>query len=201
MTQEPPPSWPHSGQDGWEPLSVDPITGEPITPARGPAEAEQPSPFGVPMEPTSQNPAPYPAPYPAAPYPTQNLPAQEQAAPYFPAPPPGQQPYAQQPYAQQQYGAPPPGWGYPAPPPYAWAVPRATNGMAIAAMILGIVWVYWIGSLLALVLGYTARAQIKRTGEGGDGMALAGIILGWIGIGVLAAILIFSGVLSATRYR
>jgi hypothetical protein len=34
-------------------------------------------------------------------------------------------------------------------------LPRAdqTNGLAIASMVLGIVWVYWLGSVLALVFG------------------------------------------------
>lgn len=83
--------------------------------------------------------------------------------------------YAQQ-YGQGQYGQPPygqPQWGPPA---------TKTNGMAIASMVLGIVWIYWIGSILALVFGYIAKSQIKKRGEGGGGMATAGIILGWIGI-------------------
>ncbi|MGI9120419.1 MAG: DUF4190 domain-containing protein [Acidimicrobiales bacterium] len=78
---------------------------------------------------------------------------------------------------------PPPGGGYSLPQaPY--PPPRATNGMAIASMVLGIIWIYWIGSILALVFGYMAKRQIKERGEAGDGMATAGIILGWIGIGV-----------------
>lgn len=106
------------------------------------------------------------------------------------------QSYAPQPYPTQAYPAPPWGAYPPAQAPYGgaypppWPMPRATNGMAIAAMILGILWVYWIGSILALVFGYVARSQIRRTGESGDGMALAGIILGWIGVGILAAVII-----------
>jgi hypothetical protein len=30
-----------------------------------------------------------------------------------------------------------------------------------------------------------ALSQIKRTGEGGRGMALAGTIIGWVGLGFL----------------
>jgi hypothetical protein len=76
------------------------------------------------------------------------------------------------------------------PYPYAYPypyVPRPTNGMAIASMVLGILWIYWIGSILALVFGYVARSQIRRTGQGGDGMAVAGIVLGWVGVFVLSA--------------
>jgi hypothetical protein len=62
--------------------------------------------------------------------------------------------------------------------------------MAVASMIVGILWLYWIGSILALIFGYVARGQIRRTGEGGGGMAVAGIVLGWIGIGLLVIFII-----------
>lgn len=95
-------------------------------------------------------------------------------------------PYPEWPPRQQpgppQYGGQPP-YGYPPPP-------QPTNGMAVAAMILGILWLYWVGSILALVFGYVARSQIRRTGAGGNGMAVAGIVLGWIGIGLLVLALI-----------
>jgi hypothetical protein len=81
-------------------------------------------------------------------------------------------------------GAPPgyPGaYGYPAYP-----VQRPTNGFAIASLVLGIVWIYWIGSVLALIFGYIARKQIRERGEGGDGLAIAGIVLGWVGVGIFA---------------
>ncbi|MCZ2858857.1 DUF4190 domain-containing protein [Blastococcus sp. VKM Ac-2987] len=68
--------------------------------------------------------------------------------------------------------------------------------MAIASMVLGILWIYWIGSILALVFGYTAKSQIRERGESGGGMATAGIVLGWIGVGFLAVGVIF-GVASA----
>jgi hypothetical protein len=31
------------------------------------------------------------------------------------------------------------------------------NGLAIASMVLGILWLYWIGSILALIFGLVAR--------------------------------------------
>jgi hypothetical protein len=70
--------------------------------------------------------------------------------------------------------------------------PPRTNGMAVASMIVGIVWIWGVGSIVALVLGYSAKAQIDRSGgmETGRGMAVAGIVLGWIGIaGLLLVIL------------
>lgn len=42
---------------------------------------------------------------------------------------------------------------------------------------------YWIGSVLALVFGYIAKKQIAQRNESGAGMATAGIVLGWIGVG------------------
>ncbi len=58
-------------------------------------------------------------------------------------------------------------------------------------MVLGIVWLYWIGSILALVFGYIARKQIDQSNgeQGGRGMAVAGIVLGWIGLGLLVVII------------
>jgi hypothetical protein len=63
--------------------------------------------------------------------------------------------------------------------------------MAIASLVLGILWIYWIGSILALVFGYVAQQQIRQRGESGGGMAIAGIVLGWIGAATLVVMLFF----------
>src|SRR6266511_4403171 len=49
----------------------------------------------------------------------------------------------------------------------------------------GTAWLWWIGSILALAFGYAARKQIAVSGsrQGGDGLAIAGIVLGWVGVG------------------
>ena len=67
-----------------------------------------------------------------------------------------------------------------------------TNGLAIASMVLGILWLYWIGSILALVFGYRAKRQIRDSGgaQAGSGMATAGIVLGWIAIAMLAVVIV-----------
>lgn len=54
--------------------------------------------------------------------------------------------------------------------------------MAIASLILGIIWLGGLGSILAVVFGALARRDAKQTGVGGRGLALAGMILGVIGI-------------------
>ncbi|MFN2591121.1 MAG: DUF4190 domain-containing protein [Actinomycetota bacterium] len=89
-----------------------------------------------------------------------------------PLPPPPEQPTA----------------SLPEPPPQAWAYrPPSSNGMAIAAMILGIVGLFmlpFIGPVLALVFGYISKGQIDRSAgrEGGRSMAVAGIVLGYVGL-------------------
>jgi hypothetical protein len=67
-----------------------------------------------------------------------------------------------------------------------------TNGLAIASLVLGIVWVYGIGAVLALVFGYSAKRQIDRSNgqQSGRGMAVAGIVLGWIGVAGILLIII-----------
>jgi hypothetical protein len=67
-----------------------------------------------------------------------------------------------------------------------------TNGFAVASMVLGIVWMYWIGSILAVIFGFVALKQIKDSGgtQGGRGMAIAGLVLGWIGVAIISLILV-----------
>jgi hypothetical protein len=90
------------------------------------------------------------------------------------------------------YGAPAPYGAYPSAQygytPY--AQPRGTNGMDVASKVLGILWVYWIGSILAIIFGFIALSQIKERNQQGRGMAIAGLILGFIGVGTLVLILL-----------
>jgi hypothetical protein len=63
-------------------------------------------------------------------------------------------------------------------------------------MVLGICWVWWIGSILALVFGYIAKSQIDHSQgrQGGRGMAVAGIVLGWIGVGTLILVIVVAAI-------
>ena len=55
--------------------------------------------------------------------------------------------------------------------------------MSIAALVLGILWLYGVGSILSLIFGYISLGQIKRDPrQKGKGMAIAGVVLGWVGI-------------------
>ena len=85
---------------------------------------------------------------------------------------------------------------------------RPTNGLAVASLICGIVGlfaspfvaVFFVPILLpiaAVVLGHIARSQLKQNPQtSGSGMALTGVILGYIPIalGVLAIVLLIVGV-------
>lgn len=48
------------------------------------------------------------------------------------------------------------------------------------ASLLG--WLCGIGPVLGVIFGFIALNQIKKTGEGGRGLAIAGIIIGAIAI-------------------
>ncbi|HOM02178.1 MAG TPA: DUF4190 domain-containing protein [Acetivibrio sp.] len=77
-----------------------------------------------------------------------------------------------------------------------------TNGFAIASLVLGIsnfllsccCGLGIIPSILAVVFGFMAKNKIKQSNglEKGDGLALAGIILGFIGIGLALLSLVLS---------
>jgi hypothetical protein len=67
------------------------------------------------------------------------------------------------------------------PPVFTRSTP--TNGFAIASLICGVLWMAWFGSLLAIVFGHVALGQIRRAQgrEGGRGIAIAGLALGYFG--------------------
>jgi hypothetical protein len=77
--------------------------------------------------------------------------------------------------------------------PGAWQPPRQmaradTNSMAVAALAFGICEFFTMGltAIPAIAFGHAARRQLRQTGQRGDGMALAGLILGWTGIALIA---------------
>jgi hypothetical protein len=60
-------------------------------------------------------------------------------------------------------------------------------GLAVASLVLGILWIGWLGSILAVIFGHVALGQIKRARgwKTGRSMAIAGVVLGWIGMATL----------------
>ena len=79
-------------------------------------------------------------------------------------------------------------------PPMATPVAR-TNGFAIASLACGVGQFMFgpLATIPAIVFGHMARSQIRRTGEQGAGLALAGLILGWAAV-VLGVLIIVFGV-------
>ena len=69
-----------------------------------------------------------------------------------------------------------------------------TNGFAIASLGCGLAQFMFgpLATIPAIVFGHMARGQIKRTGEQGAGLALAGLILGWAAV-ILGIVLVVVG--------
>lgn len=122
-------------------------------------------------------------------------PVQPPAAPGGPSgwtpPHPQPAPPAAAAYPPATYAYPPPGYVPYGPAPAAPIAAR-TNGLAIASLVLGLLWLYGVGSILAMIFGHVAMSQIdgSRGGQTGRGMALAGAILGYIGTAVLVLVIL-----------
>ncbi|ORM25211.1 hypothetical protein BFL43_25055 [Williamsia sp. 1135] len=78
-------------------------------------------------------------------------------------------------FAPQQFGQP----GYPQQFPVAG---QRTNGLAIAALVCGLLPFFCVTSIIAIILGHIGLNQVKNSGgaESGEGLALAGLILGYV---------------------
>ena len=117
--------------------------------------------------------------------------------------PPYSDPSGQPQHPQPSQGYPPPGQGYPPPgygpppqgypppgypPPQGYPPPSPPNNtLAIVSMVSGIAGltvIPFLASIVAVITGHIAKGQLRRAEgrEGGDGMATAGLITGYIGI-------------------
>lgn len=95
------------------------------------------------------------------------------------------------------FGMPAAGYGMPQPYyPYPYVVKRPYEGLAVASLVVSCAGVfglctYGIGGVLGIVgaiLGHFARSRLRHNGREGDGLALAGIIVGWALAAVSAVI-------------
>ena len=79
-----------------------------------------------------------------------------------------------------------------------------TNPLAIASLVLGILWLWWVGSILAVIFGHIALSQIKKRPAGesdsGRGIAIAGVVLGWVGVTSAVAFILLFVVITATGH-
>lgn len=78
---------------------------------------------------------------------------------------------------------------------------QGTNGLAIASLITGLLGL----NVLAIIFGFIALSQIKKNGQGGRGMAIAGIIIGFatliIGIIIMVWVFVFLGAVTGQVIR
>jgi Domain of unknown function (DUF4190) len=122
------------------------------------------------------------------------------------APPSAQNPYAPSdanPYSPppaQQWGPapapPPPGYGYGYPGPA-----TRTNGLAIASLVVSLFGcLCGVGAILGIVFGFVARSQIRQSNgtQTGDGLALAGIIVGFVTLALVIIWFVFLAVNGST---
>jgi Domain of unknown function (DUF4190) len=167
-------------------------------PPSGTPDPYQPQqPYGPGSDPTAQD--PYAAPGSGVPASGSGAPASDVPGSGIPGngPPPGaygspqypssgqpygQSPYDQNPYAQPQYGAPQYGQSPYGQPQYGAYGPQArTNGLAIASLVCSLAGLLTcISAPVGVVLGHIARRQIRETGEQGEGLATAGLWVGYI---------------------
>ncbi len=128
------------------------------------------------------------APDPAPAYPSQALSYPSQGP--YPSQPPAATPPGDGPYPPQGYGQLPGGYGQNV--PYV-ARTKKTNGLAIASLVCGCAgFLFFIPAILAVVFGFVARTQIRQSAgtQGGDGLAVAGIIVGFAWIALFVIVLI-----------
>ena len=68
-----------------------------------------------------------------------------------------------------------------------------TNGFAIASLFVGIIWLFGLGSVVAIILGYVGMKQIEASAgrQGGRPIAIAGIVIGIVGLASLGILIGF----------
>jgi type IV pilus assembly protein PilA len=67
-----------------------------------------------------------------------------------------------------------------------------TSGKAIASLICGILFFFLPSAIIAVIMGHLSLSDIKRSAGrlGGKGMAIAGLVLGYLGLSVLPILII-----------
>ncbi len=74
---------------------------------------------------------------------------------------------------------------------------QTTNGMAIAALVCGILgivscgYTFFVAPVLAIIFGVIAKKQIAQRAQAGAGLATAGLVLGIIGVVISVLIILF----------
>jgi hypothetical protein len=99
----------------------------------------------------------------------------------FPGPAPAYGPGSASPAYGRGAPSPYPSYGFAQQPGSGAAIPPKTNGLAIASLICSCAGLFFLPAIPGIVLGFVARAQIRRSNgaQRGDGLAIAGIIVGF----------------------
>ena len=153
---------------------------QPSTPEPGPGAVPEPGPASAPGQagPPSPYQQPYEQPY-QQPYPQGSVQYQpEQGQPYQPQPP--------------QYGA-----------PYAYSAPPEKNALGVWSLVLGILSVVMLFSCLvgflaaipAVITGHLSRKAQREGLADNGGLALGGVITGWVTIGLTILLIVGFAVL------
>jgi len=105
----------------------------------------------------------------------------------YPPPPPGQpqqQPQGQYPQQGQPYPQPMPGQPYPGYQMPGAMQPRKTSGAAITSLVCGLLFcIPGLTGLVAVITGFIGIKSTSRPNVGGRGMAITGLILGFLSLG------------------
>jgi Domain of unknown function (DUF4190) len=76
--------------------------------------------------------------------------------------------------------------------------PPVADGKAIASLVLGLVPVIPIvGSIVAIVLGMTSQSEARSAGRRPSGVAVAGVVLGWLALAGTILLIILIAVAAA----
>jgi type IV pilus assembly protein PilA len=84
---------------------------------------------------------------------------------------------------------------YPA-SPQPFAGQAQTSGKAIGSLVCGILFFFLPSAIAAIILGHLSLSDIRKSGGRlvGDGMAIAGLVLGYVGLAAIPLILIIAAI-------
>jgi len=93
--------------------------------------------------------------------------------------------------------APPGGYpfAFPGPTPYPFPSPSRTNTFAIVSLVCSLAsFLVGVSCIAGIVFGHLALRQIRRTGEEGRGMAIAGLVIGYVALVILVLVVVLVAV-------
>ena len=82
------------------------------------------------------------------------------------------------------------------PPLPGTTIAPATSGLAIVSLLCGILFFFFPSAIAAIIFGHISRSDIRRSGgrKTGAGIAMAGLILGYVGVAIIPIVLIVAAI-------